>query len=135
MKAARYATFVTIGTKHQPQARIVDPLEPDETMTVYVATNPRSRKVREIRDDPRVTLLYFDAGRPAYVTLIGHARPVDTPEKRTHVKTEWAQFFPPDKPESYVLYRVEVTRVEVVSSKDGLPGDPTTWRPEIVNIR
>ena len=135
IKSARYATLATLDDRQQPQARIVDPLDPDEAMTVYFATNPLSRKVAEIRRDPRVTLLYFDSARPAYVTLIGRARAVDAASKRVHFKQEWSGFFSPEKPDTYSLYRVEVSRIEVVSPKDGLPGNPATWRPEIVEIR
>ena len=135
MKAARYASFITLGEKHQPQARIVDPMGPDEKMTVYIATNPLSRKVREVKKDPRVTLLYFDADRPAYVTLIGRAQAVFGSEKASHFKADWSAFFSIERPETYVLYRVDVSRIEVVSPKEGLSGDPLTWRPDIVDIR
>jgi general stress protein 26 len=133
--AARFATFVTLGDEGTPQARVVDPLSPDADFVVYVATNPLSRKVREIRKDSRVTLLYFDPGRPGYVTLVGRAREVTGPEKQAHHKNEWQAFFPAESPASYALYRVVPSRVEVVSAKDGLPGDSSTWRPEIVVLK
>lgn len=135
MIAARFCTLVTIGELGQPQARIVDPLEPDKALILYVATNPRSRKVAEISKDPRVTLLYFDAVRSAYVTVIGRAREVPSAEKPSHRKKDWDAFFPASKPESYTLYRIVPSRLEVVSEKDGLSGDPVTWRPEIVNVK
>lgn len=135
MAAARYCTLVTLGDDHRPQARIVDPLGPDESFAIYIATNPLSRKVGEIRRDPRVTLLYFDTARLGYVTVIGEAREVDEAGKRSHHKNEWQPFFPREKPAAYILYRVNVQRLEVVSAKDGLSGDPTTWRPEIVELK
>ena len=36
---------------------------------------------------------------------------------------------------SYTLYRIIPSRLEVVSAKDGLSGDPATWRPEIVDLK
>ncbi len=135
MIAARYCSLITLGEGNQPQARIVDPTEPDASLTVYVATNPRSRKVREIRKDPRVTLLYFDPVRQGYVTLIGRAAEVTGSEKAAHHKADWQGFFALDRPDTYTLYRVVPARVEVVSSRDGLSGDPVTWRPEIVDLR
>jgi general stress protein 26 len=132
---ARFCTLVTIGEGNEPQARIVDPLEPDTALAVYVATNPRSRKVAEIRKDPRVTLLYFDPARFAYVTLVGRAVEVHGAEKAAHRKKDWQEFFPAEKPESYLLYRIVPSRAEVVSARDGLNGDPVTWRPEIVELR
>jgi general stress protein 26 len=132
---ARFATFVTLGDAGTPQARIVDPLLPDAELVTYVATNPKSRKVREIRKDSRVTLLYFDPARPGYVTLVGRAHEVTGSEKQAHHKNDWQAFFPAERPASYVLYRIVPSRVEVVSAKDGLPGDPSTWRPEIVVLK
>jgi general stress protein 26 len=135
MSAARYSTFVTLDAQGQPQARIVDPLPPEAGLSVYVATNPLSRKVNEILKDPRVTLLYFDAARPGYVTLIGRAVLVTGAEKQAHHKKEWQSFFPREKPETYTLYRIVPSRLEVVSAKDGLGGDPLTWRPAIVELK
>ncbi len=135
MTGARYCTLVTIGEAGQPQARVVDPLEPGADFSVYVATNPVSRKVGEIRKDPRVTLLYFDPARSAYVTLIGRAAEATEAEKAKRRKKDWDAFFPAARPNAYVLYRIRPTRLEVVSARDGLSGDPATWRPEIVDLK
>ena len=135
MSAARYCTLITIGDDGQPQARIVDPTAADSALGVYIATNPKSRKVREILKDPRVTLLYFDTARSRYVTVIGRAIEVGNSEKAAHHKKEWQPFFPLEDPGAYTLYRIVSTRVELVSVADGLPGDPGTWRPEIVELK
>jgi general stress protein 26 len=135
MTAARFCTLSTIGELGEPQARVVDPLEPDAAFTVYLATNPRSRKVAEIRKDPRVTLLYFDTARSAYVTLVGRATEVVDAEKSVHRKKDWDEFFPASRPGAYALYRIVPSRLEVVSARDGLSGDPATWRPEIVDFK
>ena len=50
-------------------------------------------------------------------------------------KKDWEGFFDRSRPASYALYRVAPTRVEVVSARDGLTGDPATWRPEIIRFR
>lgn len=76
MQTARYATLITIGDNGQPQARIVDPLLPEGDFTVWIGTNPLTRKVAEIKRDPRVTLLYFNAAAAEYVTVLGTATPV-----------------------------------------------------------
>lgn len=65
MQKARYCAFITLGEDGQPQARAVDPLGPDDDMTVWVGTNAATRKVAQLRKDPRVTLFYFDAAAPA----------------------------------------------------------------------
>jgi len=135
IKAARFCTMSTIGVDGRPQARILDPLEPDDAFTVFFATNPRSRKVAELRANSAVALLYFDSDQRRYVTLMGRAVEASEAEKRTRHKTDWEPFFPRAKPGEYVLYRFEASRVEVVSATDGLSGDPSTWRPEIVELK
>ena len=134
MSGARFCTMVTT-IDGEAEARIVDPLEPDAGFVVHIATNPRSRKVQQMRANPRVTLLYFDPARLAYVTLIGSASPVAEDEKPGLYKKDWESFFDRNRPASYALYRVVPSRVEVVSAGDGLAGDPATWRPEIIHFK
>jgi general stress protein 26 len=40
------------------QARTVNRFPPEEDMTVWIATSTLTRKVQQIRRDPRVTLYY-----------------------------------------------------------------------------
>jgi general stress protein 26 len=136
MQTARYSTLITIGEDGQPQARIVDPFVPEADFTIWIATNPLTRKVVEIRRDPRVTLLYFNAAAAAYVTVLGTATLVaDSAEKIRHWKEEWAAYYK-DGPrgDGYLLIRVHPTRLEVVSPAHGLVNDPKTWRPILVDM-
>ena len=136
MKASRYATLVTIGDKGQPQARIVDPAAPAPEMTIWIATNALTRKVTEIRHDPRVTLLYFNSAGGEYVTVIGTATLVsDSAEKVRHWKPDWAPFYKRGPTgEDYLLIRVRPMRLEVVSPGRGMVSDPKTWSPVVVDI-
>ena len=133
---ARYATFITIGEDGQPQARIVDALGPDEEFTVWVGTNPVTRKVAEIAKDPRVTVSFFDPSGPAYVTLVGTARLVTDPAvKAKHWKSEWAPFYKHEhRGADFALLAVVPRRLEVVSQGHGLINDPATWRPVSVEF-
>ena len=136
MKAARYATLVTVDKEGRPQARIVDPAAPDGDLTIWVATNPLTRKVTEIRRDGRVTLLYFNAAAGEYVTVLGRATLViDSAAKVRHWKADWAPFYESGpRGEDSVLIRVIPTRMEVVSPSHKVVSDPRTWRPAIVDL-
>lgn len=127
----RYATLVTIGEDGHPQARVVDPFAPEDELTVWLATNVRTRKVAEIRRDGRVTLAYFDPSGPSYVTLIGIATVVtDRAETATRWKEDWASLYRDgNRGDDYVLIRVRPLRLEVVSLPHRLMNDPVTWRP------
>jgi len=136
MRAARYATLVTVGTNGHPQARIIDPLLGTDVGTLWMATNPRSRKVTELRRDPRVTLLFFDQARGEFVTVLGRARRVtDAAERARRWKAEWEPFYPGGKMGPDVaLYAITPFRVEIVSPARGFRNDSLTWRPVIVPI-
>jgi len=136
MREARYCTLITIGPDGQPQARIVDPFLPDSDLTIWIATSPLTRKVHEIRRDPRVTLLYFSATTFEYVTVLGTAV-IDTTavQKAGHWKDEWAALYKDqNRGEDYLLLRVKPSRLEVVSAQRGMGNDPKTWRPVIVDL-
>lgn len=134
MAAARYCALATVGEDGRPQVRAMDPFPPEKDLTVWLATNPRSRKVRQIEADPRVALYYFDPAGGAYATLHGRARLVDDPEeKQARWKEEWSAFYP-DREAGYLLIEVTPERLEVVSEKHGLVGDPDTWAPSAVEL-
>jgi general stress protein 26 len=128
---ARYATVITLGGDGQPQARIVDALGPDADFAVWIGTNPLTRKVAEIAKDSRVTLQFFDASLPAYVTLLGTASVVtDTEVKAVHFKDEWAPFYKDRfRGTDFLLLKFVPRRLEIVSQAHGLVNDPKNWRP------
>ena len=130
-RKARYATFVTIGRDGQPQARIVDALGRTRTSSVWVATNPATRKVAEIAKDPRVTLAFFEPSLPAFVTLVGTAAVVTDPAvKAKHWKDAWAPFYKNEsRGADFALLKFVPRRLEIVSEAHGLINDPGTWRP------
>jgi PPOX class probable F420-dependent enzyme len=133
---ARFCTLVTVGDEGHPQARIVDPFPPEGEMTIWIATNPVTRKVREVRKDPRVTLVWFDPSGPGYVTLLGTAEVVTDPaETGGRWKDDWAAFYKDkNRGDDYVLLRVSPRRLEVVSYADGIMNDPVTWTPASIEF-
>ena len=135
MTTTRYCALITTSVHGRTNARTMDPFAPDENMVVWFGTNPASRKVAEIRRNPRVTLYYFDRESLAYVTLHGVARVVNDPqEKLRHWKDDWKDFYP-DREKGYVLIKVRPLRLEVVNTKKGIIGHPRTWEPPALNFR
>ncbi|MEI6738760.1 MAG: pyridoxamine 5'-phosphate oxidase family protein [Gemmatimonadaceae bacterium] len=130
---ARYATLSTVQARGrgQPQSRMVDPALPDSTMTVLVATNPRSRKVQEIRANPRVALLYFDSAAGEYVTLQGIATLITAPAEKVRLwDAKWTPFYPQGATSpSVMLLRIRPEQLEIVSPRYGLTSDTVTWKP------
>ncbi len=133
MQTARYCALITLDANGRPQARTMDPFPPEEDMVVWLATNPKSRKVAEIRRNQRVTLYYFVREDQAYVTISGRARIVDDARERAkHWKDEWKAFYP-DR--HYLLISVVPEKLEVISVKQGIIGDSITWTPPAVTFR
>ena len=134
MASARYCALITLDSSGNPQARTLDPFPPDENMVVWLGTNPRTRKVAQIRRNPRVALFYIDREAQAYVTITGTARVVNDPiEKAKRWKDEWKGFYP-DRARDFVLIAVRPERLEVVSVKKGIIGDPNSWKPPAVDL-
>jgi len=118
----------------RPRVRIMDPFPPESDFTIWFGTNPRSRKVAQIRKNPRVTLYYQEIDGLGYVTIGGTAHLINDPkEKDTRWKDEWNAFYP-DKKEDYLLIKVSPEWVEVLSYSHGIVGDPVTWEPPAVHF-
>ena len=116
-EAARYCFLITLDDTGQPHARVMDPFPPEDGMTVWLATNANTRKVRQIQHDSRATLAYYDATSMGYVTLVGVARMIDDlEERRKHWKPDWEEFYP-DGPtaDDYFLIEFTPSRLEVMS--------------------
>ena len=137
VQGAVYCTLVTIGENGHPQARIVEPTEPDDSFTIWIGTNPLTRKVNEIRRDPRVTLLYFHAATSSYVTVLGRATIVtDTDEKVRRWKKSWAPFYSNGPGgDEFLLLRVTPTRLEISSPSRKMNNDPNTWLPIVIDLQ
>ena len=137
MERARFCTLVTVGEDGHPQARVIDAFPPDGQMVVWMATNPLTRKVAQIRKDPRVTLSYFDPKSMGYVTLLGRAALVtDRAEKATHWKDDWTKLYKvKNRGDDYMLIRVTPIRLEVSAESEGIANDPKTWRPVIIEFK
>jgi len=127
MATARYCSLITVDSSGQPQARIMEPFLPDEKMIVWFGTNPKSRKVRQIRNDPRVTLFYFDKPGLGYVSIIGSAKLINGPAaKKRYWKEQWKGFYP-DRDTDYLLISVVPQKMEIVSIKHHIFSKQKSW--------
>jgi len=134
IKAAEYCFLITLGEKGEPNARLVQPFEPEEDMTIWIGTWSRSRKVQEIQKDRRVTLAFHDKEGTAYVTLLGTAQiESDINKKRKYWREEWIGFIPqgPDG-DDYLLVKFMPFRIELMSFSRGVLPQPYGLKPAVV---
>jgi general stress protein 26 len=134
MGAQTYCALVTVDETGRPQVRTMNPFPPEDDMTVWFATNTRSRKVREMRRDPRVALYYADHENAiGYVQVTGRAVLVDDMQEILKRKRAyWDQAFPGLK--NLVLIKVVPERLDVLNYKAGAQADPETWRTPSVEM-
>jgi general stress protein 26 len=134
MGAQTYCALITLDETGRPQVRTMNPFPPEDDMTVWFATNTRSRKVHELRRDPRVSLYYADhAKATGYVALTGRAVLVeDMQEILKRKRAYWDQAFPGLK--NLVLIKVVPERLDVLNYKAGVQVDPVTWRTPSIEM-
>ena len=131
---AYFSTLVTMNDQGELRTRIMEPLAPDSTFTIYMATNKHSRKVKEIEKNPRATMFYFDRTAPGYVSLYGFAYVVkDRKNLDRYWQKNWEQYYPGRK--NYALIRFVPYRLEMIYPAKNLPGDSLTWKPYEVILR
>lgn len=134
MGAAGTCALITLDDDGAPRVRAMDPFAPEDDFTIWFGTNSRSRKVDQIKKDPRVSLYYLDKDASGYVIIHGRARLVNDPmEKEKRWKAAWEAFYP-DKTQDYLLIEVSPLWMEVLSPPKGISADPLTWQPPVVNF-
>jgi general stress protein 26 len=127
METTRYCALITLDTSGHPQVRTMDPFSPDEDMVVWLGTNVNSRKVREIRNDSRVTLYYEAPDAGGYVVIKGNAYLIDDPEKtEKYWKEDWDKFYP-NKNSTYILIQIVPKKLEIIYYQHGITGSSKTW--------
>jgi len=132
MMSAPTCTLITIDDQGRPRARAMDPFAPEDDFTIWLGTNPKSRKVGQIKNDDRVTLYYLDHDDSGYVMIHGNAKIIeDQVEKEKHWKEEWKAFYP-NKRDTFVLIKVTPEWLEVISNTRGILGNKDTWEPQKV---
>jgi general stress protein 26 len=129
MTSAETCALITLDQEGRARVRTMDPFDPEEDFTVWFGTNSNSRKVDQIKNDPRVSLYYLGNEAAGYVMVHGTAYLVDDKEeKENRWKTEWEAFYPNDR-EGYLLIKIIPQWMEVVSYTHGIIGDPVSWEP------
>lgn len=125
--AARFGTLITLDKSGHPQARTMDTFAPEESMEIWFGSNPKSRKVEEIRQDPRVTIHFAAPKGDGYVVLKGRAYIIDDRDlKKKYWKEGWEEFYP-DREASFTLIRVVPDRLEIVDYSHGIVAESDTW--------
>lgn len=132
MSTSETCALISLDDEGRARVRAMETFSPEEDLTVWFGTNSNSRKVEQIRKDPRVTLYYLEEDASSYVMIHGIAQLVDDPEeKENRWKEGWEAYYP-NKSENYLLIKVSPIWMEISSNKRGIVGDTITWQPPII---
>jgi len=114
------------------RVRTMDPFPPEKELTIWFGTNPKSRKIAQIKNNNKVTIYYRDKDDSGYVMLHGEAEIVkNQTAKNNYWKETWKSFYP-NKKESYLLIKVTPIWMEIVSPPRNITGSSETWEPPIL---
>ncbi len=127
MGSQTYCALMTMDSSGKPNIRTMNPFPPEQDMTVWMATNSRSRKAEEIRRNPNVCLYYADhAHARGYVSIRGKAYLTnDSQEIQKRKRDYWTQAFPDWK--LLMLIKVVPEKIEVINYRHGIVAESTNW--------
>lgn len=132
--SSKNCALITVDSLGVANARAMDPFLPEEDFTIWMATNPNSKKVKEIKANSKVTLYYFDKNNLGYVTLQGQAVLVNDQEtKEKFWKEEWKNFYK-NRKTNYLLIKFTPTKLNIISEKHNILGDSITWKSPEINF-
>ena len=96
MNSAGTCALITLDEEGRPRVRAMDAFPPENDFTVWFGTNPKSRKVNQIKNDPRVTLYYLENDGSGYVMIYGKAQLVDELRKKKNIGKLNGRLFTPN---------------------------------------
>jgi general stress protein 26 len=131
--SAQCRIFITVDENGKPQARTMSVFPPEENMVIWLGTSTRSRKIKQIKNNPNVMVYYYDTKGLSYVSVAGQARIVNDPEKKAHYwRNGWTRYYP-DPEKDYILIEVTPERMEICSFKYKLFWD-SDGRPAFIEF-
>lgn len=133
IRRQRYCIVVT-GSAGANSARVVEPFRPDRYGTVRFGTDPSSRKVRDIREDGTVLLVYQDDRRRSCVS-IECAASIEPQTTRPRFKPFWTAFWPDGPGPDYVVISCVPRAMEIWAGYAVIAPDPFGRRSQRLEHR
>jgi len=129
IKESEYSILVTLDSNNKPTTRLMDHNIISEDLDIYLITNPRSRKIAHLNNNPSVSINFQSKDRKSYVSINGEAELInDISLKTKYWKNVWTPFYS-DIENDCVLIKINPQILEIVSSNESISSDPITWRP------
>jgi general stress protein 26 len=100
------AHLITAGAEGYPRARGMEDHNVGPDFVFYFFTGASSRKIAEIRANPRVSIAYYDPQSHDYVCVFGRAEVIlDDATRRAFWEPAWTRYWPagPTDPEFAIV--------------------------------
>jgi len=129
-----YCGLVTIDSLGQPQTRTMNPFPVKEDFVIWFATARASRKVKEIKKNPNVSVYFANhINAKGYANINGTASVIDDKDLLIKMKREywngiqgWQDIF--------VLIKIIPKSIEVINYKHGINNDPNTLKAPTISF-
>jgi general stress protein 26 len=132
--SAKCKVLVSVDEEGKPHAREMDPFAPEENWTIWFGTNPNTRKVQQIKNNPNVAVFYYDTKSVSYVSINGTAELVNDPKlKQKYWKDYWDRYYA-DPEKDYILIKVVPDRLELISYQYQLFWKGDSFMPQSVDL-
>jgi general stress protein 26 len=134
IKETTYCGLVTIDSEGQPVVRTMNPFPVEDDLVIWFATSRSSRKVGELKNNPKVAVYFADHNTAkGYVNISGKAVVIDDKELLVKMKREYWEGIP-NWQDIFVLIKIVPERLEVINYKHGLNNDPKTFKAPSVDF-
>lgn len=131
------ATLITLDADGLPRARSVGVWAPDDDFTLWMGTRRTSRKVAQIRTNPKATLHFArddidgNFANAYYASFMGTASVhIDDATLAARAPAEEHRMQWPNFPHDYAAIRFKTEWLEVTGR--GIKGDVANWQPQAV---
>ena len=130
-----YCGLVTMDPSGQPQIRTMNPFPGiKDDFVVWFATSRDSRKVKEIRANPKVCVYFANhVAAKGYVNINGSATVIDDKDLLVKMKRDYWNGMP-NWQDIFVLIKIIPSSIEVINYKHGLNNDPKTFKAPAITF-
>lgn len=130
-----YCGLVTVDSLGQPQIRTMNPFPVKEDFVIWFATARKSRKVREIKNNPKVCVYFADhINAKGYVNINGTATVIDDKELLVRMKRDYWNGIPGWQ-DIFVLIKIVPGSIETINYKHGLNNNPVTFKAPFISVQ
>jgi general stress protein 26 len=127
-----YCGLVTIDSLGQPQIRTMNPFPVKDDFVIWFATARTSRKVKEIKKNPKVCVYFANhLTAKGYVNINGSASVIDDRDLLIKMKRDYWNGIQGWQ-DRFVLIKIIPKSIEIINYKHGLNNDPNTLKAPMI---